>query len=219
MPTGIDLALESRGEWTFRFRPAQSAHGRLLVLLHGWTGDENSMHVFLRVLPQEVAVLVPRAPFAGRPAGFSWREMEDGQTGVPAIEQLWEPARRLGEFLTGIGEEKGLDTRSFDLLGFSQGAAMAYTLLLLEPARIGRLAALSGFLPLGAHPHAARTGLQGVRVLITHGRQDEMVPVEMARSAASVLRQVGVEVEYCETDGGHKVSKQGMQAILAYFRS
>ncbi|WP_171041317.1 alpha/beta hydrolase fold domain-containing protein [Sinomonas susongensis] len=40
-------------------------------------------------------------------------------------------------------------------------------------------------------------------VFIAHGRQDRQVPVEQSRTLAAALRQVGAQVEYFETDGGH----------------
>ena len=47
--------------WTFRLQPPQgSGPARLLVLLHGWTGDENVMWIFTRRLSRRFWLLAPR---------------------------------------------------------------------------------------------------------------------------------------------------------------
>jgi len=102
-----------------------------------------------------------------------------------------------------------------DVAGFSQGAAMAFSLALLHPERISRVAALSGFLPEGSEERLA--ALQGKKIFIAHGREDEVIPVEFARQAKAMLEAHGTEVTYCESEGGHKVGKQclkGMETFL-----
>jgi hypothetical protein len=48
--TETDTELINFNGWTMRVRPSQSSNPRLLVMIHGWTGDENSMWVFTRGL-------------------------------------------------------------------------------------------------------------------------------------------------------------------------
>ncbi len=64
MPTATDTKLISFDDWTLRVHPSQSANPRLLVLIHGWTGDENSMWIFTRRLSPDYWMIAPRAPHA-----------------------------------------------------------------------------------------------------------------------------------------------------------
>ena len=60
MPTPTtNTELISLDGWTLRVRPAQTADPRLLVLLHGWTGDENSMWIFAKRLSPAYWMIAP----------------------------------------------------------------------------------------------------------------------------------------------------------------
>jgi predicted esterase len=49
---------------------------------------------------------------------------------------------------------------------------------------------------------AAAAG-DGLRVLLVHGRDDEVVAVEQGRSTHRVLERSGVDVTWIEIDAGH----------------
>jgi phospholipase/carboxylesterase len=219
MPTGTDSPVETRLGWTYRFRPSPHPGSPLLVLLHGWTGDENSMWVFAGKIPADRTVLAPRAPFQSPDGGYSWRERGPGERSYPTIQQLWAVSESLLTFLDRWVAETAAAPSALDLAGFSQGAATAVALLLKAPERIRRVAALSGFLPAGTKPAFPQARLTGREVLVTHGRQDEIVPVEMAHELAGFLEAQGATVHTCITDGGHKVSRDCMQTVGSFFAS
>lgn len=73
-----DTQLITFQNWTLRVRPASTRTPRLLLLLHGWTGDENSMWVFVRNFPADFWMVAPRVPYATQPSGYSWRPLRAG---------------------------------------------------------------------------------------------------------------------------------------------
>ncbi len=90
--------------------------------------------------------------------------------------------------------------------GFSMGTVMSYALAFdaARPAPAGVLA-FSGFIPdvEGWQPElASRTQ---VRVLIAHGRHDQVIDVAFARDAHERLRDAGLAVEYHESDAAHHI--------------
>ena len=66
MQAANNPALETFDGWTLRVRASDSPNPRLLLLLHGWTGDENSMWVFARGLSPNYWIVAPRAPHEQR---------------------------------------------------------------------------------------------------------------------------------------------------------
>jgi phospholipase/carboxylesterase len=213
MPTMTDPQLVTFKNWTFRLRESQVKPKRLLVLIHGWMGDENSMWVFAQNLSPEITVLGPRAPFAVPEGGYSWREVGPGTWGNASLEDLRPAAADLLAFLDDWSASVGMDIDQFDVMGFSQGAAMTYMLAILYPERIRRLAALSGFIPEHAEVLLDPRRLSGKPVFIAHGRQDDTVPVEQARRAVTLLEGAGAQVLYCESDTGHKVSRECVKEL------
>jgi len=217
MQTRTNSHLVTYKDWTFRLRPAIGQANRLLLLLHGWKGDESSMWVFTRNLPDAYTVLAPRAPYADPSGGYSWRENIPGRWGYPSIDDLHHSAEAVLELVDEWSVSAGLDAIQFDLIGFSQGAALAYTITMLYPEHVGRLAALSGFLPSGFETYLERRVLGQKSIFVAHGRQDELIPVDLARDNVAALEASGVQVMYCESDSGHRVSKECLKGVEAYF--
>jgi phospholipase/carboxylesterase len=191
-----------------RVRPANtSPPARIYLLIHGWTGDERSMEIFSRGLPADSLILFPRGPVQAPGGGYGWADLSAEATAQmddlaqPAHALLQEVDRRVSE-ITGASLSSSLP--GLYIAGFSQGAAVAYTLTLLYPRRITRLAALAGFLPV-ISPHRQIPDLSGLPVYIAHGRKDETIPIERARDAARLLQAAGAEVNFCENEAGHKL--------------
>ena len=217
MPTLIDAERREFRDWTFRFRPATATPSRLLVMVHGWTGDENSMWVFARKLPKQLAVLTPRGPYLAPEGGYTWREIRPGTLGLPAIEDLHPSAEALIGFIDDWSHAEGVNADQIGLIGFSQGAALSITLALLHPERIRTLAVLSGFIPGGAEHLLAKRPLEGKTVFVAHGRKDKLIPVAHARKSVELLMGSGARVTYCESDGGHKVSADCFPGMAELF--
>ncbi len=204
--------------WTLRIREASTPVPRFLLLIHGLTGDENSMWVFARNLPSDYWMVAPRAPYPAQPIGYSWREKFDSsQFGRPTIEQMRPSAEALLRLVDEYSSSAGIDAGTFDVMGFSQGAAMSNVLAFLYPDRIHKVGILAGFVPTGLEELAVQRRLDGKPFFVTHGTRDEMVPIERARSSIEILEQAGANVTYCEDDVAHKVSVTCLRALKDFF--
>lgn len=202
MPTGIESTTLYHQGWIFHIQPTTTPVQRLVLLLHGWTGDENSMAIIGRILPNGLYQISPRGPVACPEGGYGWVNHKAGSW--PDLADFSPITDRFMSGLDSLLTTLQIDSPLLDLVGFSQGAAMAYTLLLRYPQRIRKAACLSGFLP---QPQPRdMPDLHGKSVYIAHGTQDETVPVEASRQAHQLLIQAGAEVTFCETDTGHKLA-------------
>lgn len=199
--------------WTLRVRKTDHPSPRLLLMLHGFTGDENSMWVFARDLPSHYWIVAPRALHVAEPGGYSWRPPQDGTFGRPSLEQLRPAAEALVRLVNAYQLSAKIDARVFDLMGFSQGAAMSNLLAFLYPERIRKTGILAGFVPSGLDELVAQRPLAGKPFFVAHGTKDEMVPVERARASIEILEQAGAQVTYCEDEVGHKVSLTCLRAL------
>jgi phospholipase/carboxylesterase len=217
VPTAIDPQLRTVKDWTFRLHLPKAHPKRLLVLLHGWLGDENSMWLLARNLSPEIAILSPRGIFSAPQGGYSWRAAKPGTWSMATLEDFRLSADALIAFVEDWAATAGVDALQFDLMGFSQGAALTYILTLLYPQRIRRLAALSGFIPAGGPALITRQSVSGKPVFMSHGRKDDVIPVEQSRQAAARFQQAGALVKYCESDTAHKVSKECLKETEGFF--
>jgi phospholipase/carboxylesterase len=201
-------------DWTLRIRPAFGPNQRLLLLLHGWTGDEDSMWPFARNLPANLWLVAPRAPHPADPNGYSWRARVGH--GWPTLETMRESAAMLIDLAERWGIANAVDTSQVDVIGFSQGGAMGVTLSLLYPQRIRKLGVLAGFAPAGAEAFIPQRPLVGKQFFWAHGTLDKLVPIEVARASIETLESCGAAVQYCQSEIGHKVSAECLKALEGY---
>jgi len=202
-------------DWTVRVRiPTSSGSHPVLVLLHGWTGDEKVMWIFADRFPKEYMILSPRGLFDTPLGGYAWHpirskrwpEFNDFSPAIDALQRLLT----LDNFPAGIFSEVAF-------AGFSQGAALAYAYALQNPQGVDRIMGLAGFLPDGVEELIARQPLSGKLVYIAHGTKDELVPVWRARQAVEMLTRAGAQVTYCEDDVGHKLSVGCFRGLESFF--
>jgi phospholipase/carboxylesterase len=205
--------LTSFENWTLRVRPGTGR--RIILLLHGWTGDENSMSIFTRNFPADYWIISPRAPYTTIPSGFSWR--------APAVRGSWPTVdlfrpsiTALIELVDHFADANGLDASSFDVAGFSQGGALTLVFGALYPARVRKMGILAGFAPEGAIEILTPGLFKEKRIFLAHGTLDTMVPIEMARQTIQLLENAGANVIYCESEVGHKLSADCLKALENY---
>lgn len=218
MQTATDTELISFNNWTLRVHAPQEQNPRLLVLIHGFTGDENSMWVFTRNLPKDYWMIAPRAPHPAEPSGFSWRPHQDGTFGNPSLEMLKPAAEALIQFIDEYAASVKLDAQQFDLMGFSQGAVVINLLGMLYPQRVRKMGVLAGFVPSGLEELISQKPLENKHIFMAHGTEDKTVPIERAHASIKLLEQAGAKVTYCEDNVGHKLSMNCLRGLENYLR-
>jgi len=102
-------------------------------------------------------------------------------------------------------------------IGFSQGAALALTYPLFIRISQEKTAVLSGFIPIGGSQLLESQARRGGDFYISHGTQDDMIPVARAREAVRLLEKANANVSYCEENVGHKTGPQGFKGLRQFF--
>ena len=222
MPDANNTRQMTYNGWTMRVRHAMEEPARFMLLLHGWTGDENSMWIFTNRFPADMWIAAPRAPHASKEGGYSWRPLhsvQDSGWGLPTLSDLKPAAEGLIRLVDNVSASAGVDASQFEVAGFSQGGALANVLTLLYPQRIRKAAVLAGFMPAGVDDLLERRALAGKHFFVAHGTQDNLVPFERARGSIELLEKGGAQVTFCEAEVGHKLSADCLRALEAFFRA
>ncbi len=201
MTTAPEVGLD-QAPLAFRIRSVTEAGIPSIVMLHGLGGDEQAIWQLEPALPSGGLIIAPRAPFPQTTGGYGWLP----QLGAwpPKLEEFAESVVLLERLLTYLEHGHALDRGKLVLLGFSQGAAMAFAAAMTAELglsiRPAALAIGSGHLPQGD-----LSPLHGLPVFWGHGTRDELIPVTVARNDVARLRAVGAQVQYCEADVSHKL--------------
>jgi len=177
-----------------------------LVMLHGLSGTEDVTWVFARAAGPDWLIISPRAPLPAK-EGYTWNALDqDGKTDKSDYQTGLDTLTR---FIDALPAVYPADRNRLVLLGFSQGAAMAYTYGTSHP--VSGIAALAGFIP----PEIASNlpPLSNLPVLILHGTKDETVAIDTARQNRDQLKAAGAAVTYLESEVGHKVSSAGIAEL------
>jgi phospholipase/carboxylesterase len=217
MPDLNNTSLITFNEWTLRIRESADPSPRLMLLIHGFTGDENSMWVFGRDLPPRYWIVAPRAPHAGKPAGYSWRPPQFENMNQLDLDLLRSSTEELIQLVDDYAASISLEARTFDVMGFSQGGAMSSLLALLHPERVRKVGMLASFVPEGVEQLISQRPLEGKPFFVAHGTKDETVSIDRARASIQLLEQAGANVTYCEDEVGHKVSVTCLRALKKFF--
>ena len=219
MQTGNEIfVIESEG-WTLRIRPPDDPErAGVLMLVHGWTGDETVMWIFARKLLKHAWVVAPRGPVGAPEGGFGWLPHRVDQE-WPSMADFQAVAGQLAQaypaWLEHAGAPRETLKQPLNLMGFSQGAAMSFALATWHPERVQRVAALAGFFPAPG-PETPLERLAGKKIYIAHGTRDDTIPVEMAQQATRTLQAAGAQVTYCESEAGHKLSLSCLKGLEAF---
>ena len=202
-------------DWVIRFRQPEGAGPFPVVLmLHGWTGDENSMWIFAPRLLKNALLIAPRGLFTTTGTGFSWHP--EISKPWPWINDFMESVEALFDTISTRNFPNG-DFSELHIIGFSQGAALAYSMTLMYPERVTTVVGLSGFLPDGASTWLRPDRVKGLPVFIAHGTEDELVPIDRARTSVGSLQDAGAFVTYCEDNVGHKLSAKCFHGLEAFY--
>ena len=184
----------------------QSPKG-LIVTLHGWGANADDVASLLPFfnLP-DYQFVFPNAPFPYpySPIGRAWYDLRQENM----FEGLAETRQVLTDWLQSLESSTGVPLSRTILSGFSQGAAMTLDVGLNLP--LAGLVAMSGYL----HPDVNPANTNGLPpTLITHGTQDEVVPLSAAVKAREALTYLGVIVEYHEFNMGHEIHPQMLEVL------
>ncbi len=197
-----------------RLAPASGRAQQLVVFLHGYGADGNDLIGLGRqwqgLLPNAQFV-APNAPerCAMTPMGHQWfpLAMRD-----PA--ERWEGVQKaapvLNAFLDAELERTGLADAELALVGFSQGTMMALHVGLRRPKPAAAIVGYSGALA-GAEHLAAEIAAKPP-ILLVHGDQDPVIPVEALHHAREHLAATGLAVEWHVAEGvPHGIDAAGLK--------
>jgi predicted esterase len=193
-----------------RFVPAKGDDPTTLLLLHGTGGDENDLLPLGRMLDERAAFLSLRGKVLEHGAPRFFRRLAEG---VFDQEDLVNRTHELAEFVERATSEYDLDPGHIFAVGFSNGANIAASLLLLHPGLLAGAVLLRAMVPFEPE---TMPDLWGTPVYLAAGRSDTLVPPENTERLAELLREAGAEVTLDWQPGGHGIGRTEVEAARAW---
>jgi predicted esterase len=133
--------------------------------------------------------------------------------GVFDIPDLVARTHELADFVAAAGREHGFEPGSVVAVGFSNGANVAASMLLLRPEVLRAAVLLAPMVPLEPEE---RVDLAGVAVFVGAGRTDPIAPPDQAAALAELLADRGAAVEVHWHPGGHQIDRSTLTAAQGW---
>lgn len=193
--------------------PGVSRHPAV-IFLHGRGADEEDLLGVAPLLDPRFFLLSVRAPYPFPGGGYTWYDLE--QIGSPDPVMFQAGYQKLSRFLDDTIGGYPIDPRRVCLFGFSMGTVMSYALALSRPHAIRAVAAASGYLPEIAGLKYRWDELTETAFFITHGTEDPVIPVAMARRARDLMAASTAVVTYREYPMAHTLGEQALADVVAW---
>jgi len=192
-----------------RFFPGES--GATLLVLHGTGGSEDDLVPLGRELAPEAAILSPRGKVSEYGAARFFRRLAEG---VFDHEDLVFRTHELAEFLEEASREYGFDPSKLVAVGYSNGANIAASLMLIHP-RLLRAAVL--FRAMVPFEPEEPVDLTGMPVFLAAGQMDRMIPPQNTQRLAEILTEAGADLDLRWRDTGHALTYEEVAEAKVWF--
>jgi predicted esterase len=176
-----------------RWVPAERPGLPTLLMLHGTGGDENDLLPLGRALLPGAAMLSLRGN---------------------VLEDLHRRTDELADFVAAASEEYGVLPDSLYAVGYSNGANIAASMLLSQPAALAGGVLFRAMVPFEP---TETPSLVGKRVLISAGKLDQMISPAGTERLATILRGAGADVDLEWQPTGHGLTAGDLGAAQRFF--
>jgi phospholipase/carboxylesterase len=183
-----------------RYLAGEDEAGPTLLLLHGTGGNEEDLIPLGETLAPGAAILSPRGKVSEYGAPRFFRRLAEG---VFDHEDLLFRTHELAEFVEAASEEYGFDPSKLVAVGYSNGANVTASTILLHP---GLLRAAVLFRAMVPFEPDMTPDLSGMPVFMAAGRADRMIPPDNAQHLADILGEAGADVDLRWRDTGHPLT-------------
>lgn len=183
-----------------QFVPGDEQSAPVLLLLHGTGGNENDLLDLGRALYPEAPLLSPRGKIveSGMPRFF--RRLAEG---VFDEVDLIERTHELADFISASADQYGFTSRRVVAVGYSNGANIAASLLLLRPEILSGAVLLRAMVPLTPE---RLPDLAGRSVLLSSGLHDPLIPRANVEQLAQMFQEAGADVSHRWAPAGHQLT-------------
>lgn len=189
---------------------------RLLILLHGLGADERDLSAIVPHLdPDGRFVAVSLRGQYSAPPGYAWFQFGGREQTASTLQSSLES---LDEALADVSERYAMPLGEAVFGGFSQGAAIALIRSFRRSDRPKPLAVLSmsGFLLPPDRFSYDWEADDLPPVLVQHGTEDPLIPIQAGRETARGLAENGAAVVYREYPMEHQVTMDSIGDARAW---
>ena len=190
------------------FVPAEKPNSPTLLLLHGTGGDERDL--LGKELWPGAALLGVRGKVLENGMPRFFRRFAEGAFDV---DDLKFRTGELAQFVYAAGERYGFGREKLIVVGYSNGANIGSSLILLHPHYMAAAVLFRAMMP---YTPDLNRDFSHLSVFIGAGRLDPIVPSGQVKELASIFESGGADVTISWRQGGHELGEDDVRAAKAW---
>src|SRR5438034_6608712 len=197
-------------DFIHEFVPGTS--NRTLLLLHGTGGNERDLIPLGRELDSRAALLSPRGKVLENGMPRFFRRVAEG---VFDLDDLKKRTNELSDFVAAAAQRYGFTADKMVAVGYSNGANIAASMLLLRPETLEAAVLFRAMVPLVPE---TQPNLAAKWVWIGAGSNDPIVPASETKQLSELLRAAGADVTIRFFKGGHELTPEDVDVAREWLR-
>lgn len=193
----------------------------LVILLHGYGADGQNMtnvaYAFQKSLP-DAYFLMPDAPekMMGMD-GYQWFDLLD-MSPLTLRQGCLSACHAVENFVRKAQEKHKVSWADTVLVGFSQGAFLALHTGLSVKNLCGQVVAYAG--GVYVEKEDIKVSPQDLKILLIHGEEDDVVPLQESERTASFLKEKGFSATLeIIPELGHSMDRAGVDLGVQFINS
>jgi phospholipase/carboxylesterase len=197
----------------------------VLIILHGYGADEFDLLPIASQLDPSFLAISIQAPIELDWGGCAWYHLEQTSTGFHPDDKSREQSEELlVKDLPLIIAKEGGDPNQVYLMGFSQGAAMCYSVIgHYDFSKLGLIIRaviiMSGYIPGDTKEPLRKKNLSQIPFFLSHGNVDDLIPPIAMYQAKAILKEAGAKTFAKEYETGHGLTEETVSDIRKWMDS
>lgn len=214
-PTQNASAVEESNLYKYLIKQPTVKNPPVLFLLHGYGSNEKDLFSFAEILDDRLMVICPQAPKSMGATRFSWFDLQRTAKGMLHNEaEVIATSDQLIQFIDHMQRKYQFNSEKVFIGGFSQGAILSLGTGLLRPDKIKGVVCLSGQLyPEFVSAIGDKSKASQLKVFLSHGREDTVLPFARIEKDVETLKKIGVEVDKHYYNARHTITQQNIRDL------
>lgn len=190
----------------------------MIILLHGYGSNEFDLFYLKKEFPNSMLIVSIQGPISLGPQSFAWYEF-DLINKINNIKQAQSSRLLIMKLIDSLSKKYIFNINNIWLCGFSQGAILAYSLLINYPDFFKKGVLLSGYLEFDIIGKIKKNSkYKNLELFISHGIEDNIIPITWVRESYKILKKLNIKITYQEYSSGHILNNKNHTDMINWIQ-
>jgi phospholipase/carboxylesterase len=185
----------------------------VLLLLHGTGGSEDDLIPIGKMLCEDCALLSPRGKVTENGMPRFFRRLAEG---IFDTEDLLYRTQELADFVKNASRFYGFDLNKVIVVGFSNGANIAASMILLRPEVVSGAILFRAMVPFEPEQFP---DLSNKFILLSEGLHDPIVSKQEVERLFAIIKKSGAKLTLRWQNSGHNLTEKDIMIAKEWLES